>query len=258
MDARQIKTRDLPIRPANPSSPIPLYHQVEISLREFIEDGKLAAGDILPPEIELSRAYDVGRHTMRMALARLVDDGLINRKAGRGTVVMQQSDRVQFFLDRSFTSQMADMNRTARSKVIRAFTDVMKERLPWLPGIAEGTRYFSLTRLRYGDEEPIGLQQSTIIAELCPGIERFDFDRESLYEVLSREYKLVIHTITHSVSATLADQSKAKLLQIKEKDPLLIIKTTAYLENGQIIEATISHYRADRYEYHTSDRYTPC
>lgn len=258
MDTRQITTNDLPITPADPNSPIPLYHQIETHLRGFIQSGELGPGDILPPEIELSRAFGVGRHTMRMALSRLADDHLITRKAGRGTMVSPQTGRIQFFLDRSFTRQMADMGRTARSRILQSFRGKIDASAPPILNDQRGAQCYFLMRLRFGDDEPIGLQKSTILTDLCPGLERYDFDEESLYDVLLREYRLVIHEIVHTVSAALADDVKAELLQINEGDPLLVVNTTAYLDNGDIIEYTTSYYRADRYEYNTRSTYPPC
>ncbi|MFC1959326.1 GntR family transcriptional regulator [Chloroflexota bacterium] len=258
MDTKQISIDDLPLQPADPSSPIPLYHQVETSLRQLIQEGKLEPGNVLPPEIELSQAFDVGRHTMRMALSRLADDGLISRKAGRGTLVLQQTDRAQFFLDRSFTHQMSDMGRIARSQILQTLSGEIHHQSPVVFHKNIGANYLYIMRLRYGDDEPVGLQKSTILTELCPGLDRFDFNQESLYDVLAREYKLLIHKITHSASATLADDLKAELLRIQENDPLLIVHTAAYLGNGAIIEHTTSYYRTDGYEYNTSDIYSPC
>jgi GntR family transcriptional regulator len=257
MDKRQVATTDLPIIPANPNSPIPLYHQVETSLRALIQAGHLRPGDLLPPEIDLARAYGVGRHTMRMALSRLTDDRLISRRAGRGTIVSAQGERAQFFLDRSFTRQMADMGRAARSHVLQAFTGTIDDNAP--PALRErlGAPAFFLMRLRFGDDEPIGVQKSTIVTDQCPGLERYDFTTESLYDVLLREYRLAVAEIVHTVSATVADDLKAELLHVSEGDPLLVVSTVALLAGGTAIEQTTSYYRADRYEYTTRSTYRP-
>src|SRR5262249_24808309 len=98
---RQIEVAHLPVKPVDPDSPVPLYHQIEVDLRVLIQSGQLAPDDVLPPESELCHVYGVGRQTMRMALARLVDDNLIARRAGQGTFVKAQHDRMQFYLDRS-------------------------------------------------------------------------------------------------------------------------------------------------------------
>ena len=41
----------------------------------------------------------------------------------------------------------------------------------------------------------------------------------------------------------------------RKAPPLLLVNTTSRLEDDQIIECTTSYYRADRYEFSTTDRY---
>jgi GntR family transcriptional regulator len=109
-----------------------------------------------------------------------------------------------------------------------------------------------LERLRFGDDEPIGLQLSYVILERCPSLGQTDFSNHSLYDVLNGQYHLVITEITHTISATIADQRQAELLQVGDGAPLLVVNTSAYLENHDLIECTQTYYRADKYEYTTT------
>jgi len=252
MAARQIDIDALLITPVDPNSPIPLYHQVELHLRTLITSGSMLPNDLVPPENELSKRYNVGRHTMRMAMSRLVVDGILERHAGYGTTVKAQVDRNRFYLDRSFTQQMADMGMQAKSEVLRTSFGIIDETSPLPLQLKRGAPYFHLVRLRLGDDFPIGMQSTTIITERCPDLQTFDFNNHSLYGVLSNTYKLHINQISHAVSATNADRIASDLLRVPLGDPLLIVKTTAYLEDQDIIEYTYSQYRADRYEYHTT------
>jgi GntR family transcriptional regulator len=249
------KARLLPFLKLDPNSPVPLYHQIEQDLRQMMAVGILAPGDALPPETDMAEQYGVGRHTMRMALSRLVAGGLLARRAGRGTVVRSQPDRRHFYLDRSFTRQMEEMGMQARSKVISTSADTLELNLPDPLGKHAGAACFKVERLRYGDETPIGLQTTTILTALCPDIEQFDFMTHSLYDVLSNHYHLIVTRITHTVGAVLAERDQAKLLDIHPRDPLLLVKTSAYLENDDLIEFTTSYYRADQYEYRTTHTY---
>jgi GntR family transcriptional regulator len=106
--------------------------------------------------------------------------------------------------------------------------------------------------LRLGDDEPICHQVTTVIRERCPGIEQYDFASQSLYEVLATRYHLVITRIDHVVRAIAADEYRAELLEVHESVPLLFVGTTTYLDDGELIEYSSSYYRADRYEYRTS------
>ncbi len=251
-DKKQAKAADLPITPVDSTSPVPLYHQVEADLRQLIQVGALTPEDILPPELELSTIYGVGRHTMRAALSRLAADNLIVRKAGLGTFIVPQHDRKQFYLDRSFTRQMAEMGLKAHSKILEIATGTINAMSPRSLQQKLGADSLWLVRLRLGNDEPVGLQYTTIITENCPGLDRIDFNDQSLYSVLSTEYELMITEITHAVNAVLADTIHADLLRVSEGDPLLLVKTNCYLNEHEIIEYTVSYYRTDKYEYSTT------
>lgn len=252
MRPRYLTVKDLSLTKVDPASPIPLYHQIELDLREMIQSGALTPHDMLPPELALCRAYGVGRHTMRHALSRLTADGLIERHVGRGTFIRSQVDRKRFYLDRSFTKQMAQMGLVARSKVLTTKNGVISEVHPKPLHSKLGSRCFQLERLRFGSDEPIGLQRTIIVTERCPGIDIHSFEEKSLYETLSSTYDLSIERILHSISATSATPSQSNLLRVHEGAALLVVNTSAFLEDDDIIELTTSYYRADRYEYITA------
>ena len=243
---------NLPYKPVDPHSPVPLYHQIYLDLRQMIQRGVLLAGDMLPPEMEICQAYNVGRQTVRQSLARLVDEDLVERFAGRGSFVRARPRHAQFFLDRSFSQQMREMGRLPHSRLLSLQTGGLDPlAVPALEQYA-GAPCLTLERLRLGDGEPICQQTSSILTADCPGIEKQDFENGSLYEILASRYHLLIQRIDHVVRAAAADDYRADLLGIEPGTPLLFVGTTTWLEAGRIIEHTASHYRADRFEYRTS------
>ena len=252
MCAHQISLNDLQIRPIDTASPIPLYYQVEAHLRTLLNSEIVSPGDLLPTEHELAEAYGVGRHTIRTALSRLVNDNLIVRKAGHGTVVKGREDRREFSLARSFTHQMDAMGLRANSRVLDRDMRSIQPGDPRALSEKIGVRCLILERLRMGNDEPIGLQRAFVMLEHCPGLENVDFNSHSLYEVLSNQYHLVITEITHTVSATTADKRQSDLLRVEPRAPLLVVNTSAFLDNGEIIESSVTYYRADKYEYTTT------
>jgi GntR family transcriptional regulator len=241
----------LPYAAVDPHSPIPLYHQVYLDLRQIIQNGAIAPGGILPPEMEICQAYNVGRQTVRQAIARLVDEDLVERFAGRGTFVREQPKHTQFFLDRSFSQQTREMGRIPNSQLISQQIDTVDLEVPALQAY-QGKPCLRLERLRLGDAEPICHQISTIRCECCPGIEQIDFASQSPYETLATRYHLIVNRIDHVVRAVAADEYRAERLEVQEGTPLLFVGTTTYLDNGELIEYSSSYYRADRYEYSTT------
>ncbi|HEB52188.1 MAG TPA: PLP-dependent aminotransferase family protein [bacterium] len=67
---------------------VPLADQIARFYRCAIEDGRVAAGDRLPPIRELAAACSVTRATVQAAYRRLQDRGLVEGAVGRGTVVL--------------------------------------------------------------------------------------------------------------------------------------------------------------------------
>lgn len=242
----------LPYATVDPHSPIPLYYQIYIDLRGMIQRGLILPSGLLPPEMEICQAYNVGRQTVRQAIARLVDDEIVERFAGRGTFVRKQRSHTQFFLDRSFSQQMRELGRMPHSRLLSMETGTVNaENIPALQ-TCKGAPCLTIERLRLGDDEPICHQTSIILIERCPGIEKQDFAAQSLYEILATYYQLAVTRIDHVVRAVAADDYRAELLDVPAGTPLLFVGTTAYTEDDHIIEHSSSYYRADRYEYSTT------
>jgi GntR family transcriptional regulator len=253
LEFRQKSVEDIGITSVNENSPIPLYQQVHMDLLNLLQSGKLQPGDMLPTEKILSEAYRVGRQTLREAITRLVNENLLDRTQGRGTVVLAGQNRLKFFLDRSFAKQMIEMGLNPHSEVLRINRGQIDETSPSSLHSKIGSNSLELIRLRFGDDTPIGVQYTTIITDACLELGDEDFERESLYILLLTKYRFT--RIDHVVSAVLADEWHKSLLKISGTAPLLLVHTTAYLENNEPIEASTSYYKADKYEFSIVQKY---
>jgi DNA-binding GntR family transcriptional regulator len=93
-----------------------------IQLRRLILTGELRPGDQLK-EVQIAAAFGVGRHTLRAALQRLVQEGLLQHAAHRGHFVPQlsESDVADLFLLRAAIESEAAAVAASRK---RDLTDV--------------------------------------------------------------------------------------------------------------------------------------
>jgi ABC-type glycerol-3-phosphate transport system substrate-binding protein len=78
----------------DPSSPVPLYYQLKLLLREQIDQGYLKPGDKIPTEAELCAQYAISRTPVRQAVLELAREGLLTRTVGRGTFVAPRREEL--------------------------------------------------------------------------------------------------------------------------------------------------------------------
>lgn len=73
-------------------SGLPKYRRILDDLREAIETGQLKPGDKLQTEAELGKVYQASRITVARAVNELMQQGLVSRRAGSGTHVLQRAE----------------------------------------------------------------------------------------------------------------------------------------------------------------------
>jgi GntR family transcriptional regulator len=78
---------------AAPLRRMPLYAQAEKVLEDLLVHRRYRVGDRIPPETELVRSLGVSRATIRAAVGRLVDRGLLIRRQGSGTFLARLPER---------------------------------------------------------------------------------------------------------------------------------------------------------------------
>jgi GntR family transcriptional regulator len=73
----------------DPRSHLPLHAQVERLLRQLCDRPEHRGGALLPDEVGLAAKLGVSRNTVRAAIERLVQEGLLERRRGVGTRVVR-------------------------------------------------------------------------------------------------------------------------------------------------------------------------
>src|SRR6478735_11189202 len=93
------------------TGPVPLYFQVSSAIERAIRSGEIPAGARLENEIAIGQRAGLSRPTIRRAMEELVDKGLLVRRRGIGTQVVQGQVTRQVEL----TSLFDDLQSTKHS-----------------------------------------------------------------------------------------------------------------------------------------------
>ncbi|HEX5828366.1 MAG TPA: GntR family transcriptional regulator [Candidatus Limnocylindrales bacterium] len=223
---------------------VPHWRRIEQSLRERIAAS--SPGDPLPSDAELCAEFGVSRMTARNAMQRLADEGLVMRVPGRGSFVAEppahrRADRLL-----TFSREMERRGRHPSSRVlnreIRPSTGAEAAAL----GLTPGEPVVVLRRLRCADDEPIAIEDATLVRGTAPAVMAADLEAGSLHDALAHAgYHLRRGTAT--IAAASATPEDARLLGLAKGAPLLVERRVILDSQGRRIEATESRYPADRY-----------
>ena len=224
---------------------VPAYRRIQGSLRKRIESGDLHAGDTVPSERDLARIHQVSLMTARHALASLEREGFVERRIGIGTFV--SPPKIHFNKLMSYTEQMASRGMTASSKLLFAkIIDNEQEATAQL-SLPPKSTILKLERLRHTGGEPFALETCYLSAAEFSGLLAAPLQRESLFGILERDYKVVIGYADEEVEATAADPRTADLLGMPRREPVLRIRQLIFSANGKKIMYVLGFYRSDRH-----------
>ncbi len=230
------------------SSPVPIYFQLEQTIREQIEKNELKPGDMIPSEREFAQKYQISRMTVRQAINNLVNDGFLLRERGKGTFVAMKKFEKSVKGLTSFSEDMRSRGLEPGTEVLD-FTIIEADPLTASKlRVEEGAKVYQINRLRLADQRPIAFEETYISVDLVPGLKR-EVAEHSIYQYVEVEIGLHIESGIQELEATVARKLEASALGIKAGDPVLFIQQITYIENNTPLEFVKSYYRADRYKY---------
>lgn len=215
---------------------VPLYEQIMQTIKDDIQNGKFAAQKKLPTEEELSEAYNVSRITIRRAVSELVNQGLVEKKQGKGTFVCAPKLHKAFnHPGMSFTEICAANGMKASAKMISAgvVTPENPQVAAWL-GQKPGEPAVRIQRLRYADDRPLVIEDNYFPMQYAYLL-GVDLEHDSLYRYLREEKGIQIVAGELTLRLVRVDSKASKLLGVARGTPMLHTDGCTYDGEGKIL-----------------------
>ena len=235
---------------AEKSAGRPLYQKVREQLKQQIVRGFWKPGDMLPTEPELGEQFGVSAGTVKQALLSLARDGLIIRRAGKGTFVARLDGSRSFsrffrFRDAPSGENLNPTIRVVETRVLRSAPRAVTEGLQ----IAQDVQVLFLRRMLIQDDVPICLYDSHLPCDLVPNLEKVPLDQDRLYLALEKHFGIHVVNADEVLRADAVRAPEAELLNLPEGAPVILIDRTAFTHGGRIIELRRTIGRSDRFFY---------
>lgn len=229
----------------NHKNKIPRHLFIQQDLLKKIQSGEYAQGQLIPKESELTVIYQVSRPTVRQAIQYLVNDGYLERRKRRGTIVKQQKINQEFtHIIESYDSEMNRKGLHPKTQVLTFKIDRATNDIANHLEINEQDEIYKLVRLRYAENNPIVLVTTYLPLKLLPDFLKNNFEQEKLYSVLQKMNFPVLQ-IRRKLDVLKADETTSDLLDIEEGNPIFYFHSIGYTHNRMPIEYSISKYRGD-------------
>lgn len=193
-------------------SGVALWRQIADSIRQGIADGSLARQGRLPPETALAERFGVNRHTVRGAIAALVQEGVLRAEQGRGTFV-EEARRISYAVGRRtrFSANLEGQARATRGRLLGRALAAADARIAAALDLEPGAKVLRLDTLSEADARPISRATSWFDAARFEGIAAAYEETGSITAAFARhgveDYlrRSTLVTARHADAAALAD-----------------------------------------------------
>ena len=226
------------------------YISTKEKIISYIKKNKLGVGDRLPTENELSKILGISRLTLREAINALKNDGLINSVQGRGTFVSSNIENIANTLNNNLgISEMIIASGYKpgvshfEKKLVKADKNVAgKIQVP------EGTDLLVLKRIRTADDKPVVYSMDYFVPRLSAQFLGIIDENVSIYDFLESKCGMSIGTGMAEILPVSAEKWLAEMLEIKEGEPVLMIKQVVSDVQGELLIYAEEYLRADSFK----------
>ena len=226
------------------------YGGLASALRDRIVQGEWAPGAAIPAESLLARTYGVALGTVRQALALLVEDGLLERRQGKGTFVssgLMGASMLRFFRFRSPQDQEAAPQSRILARRLRAADRAEAAAF----GLDAGGQVMQLERLRSVQAEPCLLETIVLPLPLFGALAESDPQQwgDLLYPLYLERCGVLIQHAEDQLSFGRLTTAQARRLQLDSGHPCVLVRRQAFDRQGRCVELRSTRGDAFAFEY---------
>ncbi|WP_020008182.1 GntR family transcriptional regulator [Salinicoccus albus] len=225
-----------------------LYLQVKDILVARIQKGIWAPDTLIPTEQALINEFRVSRTTIRQAINILVQNEMLKKTQGRGTIVKPQNLLGSLGRLKGFAEEVRSKGQVPHSRLIRSeFRATLYQEKTEL-NVSQAEEILLIERIRFADDVPIAIEKTSWPKDIGELLIRHDLNQVNYYDVLEA-HNIYLKNAQENIRAINATIEEADLLGIRPGEALLEMTRLSFGMNDHPIEFTKTKYRSDKYQY---------
>lgn len=234
------------------------YAMLAETLLNDIRSGHYPVGSLLPTESDLCREFDASRHTVREALRRLVDLGLLSRQAGVGTTVKSNHIASRYIQTGEDAMSLLRYARDVNLRITATEDVIATGELARVIGSKEGQAWTQLSGERFlsGDPLPIALTEIWIARAYRGVADDLSSSPEPIYARVERRYGVTTAEIRQNIEAIILPREATEKLSVAPGSPGLRVCRSYVSSTGEIYETAVSLHPGERFSYSSTFRIT--
>ncbi|MGZ9724155.1 phosphonate metabolism transcriptional regulator PhnF [Rhizobium miluonense] len=232
----------------NSDDMLPLWRKILIELEEGIGKGRFAPGEKLPTEAALAAHFGANRHTIRRAIARLQERGIVRSEQGRGSFVQEQM-LVHRMNSRARLSRTSEIRGKQSGRMVLGAGRVRATRhVARAFGINIGTLVERVETLRLVDDRPVSVTTHFYPLPRFEGIGDRIAEQGSVTSALKAFGVDELRHVESRISAKMPNQKDAKHLRQPMTRPVLQSVNYSVDPDGSPVQLSIARFVASAVE----------
>ena len=229
---------------------IALHIQLYQIIKDMIESKELEEGASIMPERELCKLQNISRMTVNKAIVNLVNEGLLERRQGKGTFVSYKKQQYRFQKLKGFTEVMSERGFNINNKILEFEIGVQNKIIRENLSIKnEHELIYKIKRLRIIEDEPFALETVYIPVKMCTDLKEKLKEQSSLYQLFREEYNHKIQKAIQTIEPIALDKKTSNVLNRDINSLALKFDRKVYRQDDSILEYTISIFTSDKHQY---------
>lgn len=226
------------------------FQRLQMELTEFLSKAK--PGEKLPSEPDLARKLGVSRATLREAMRAFEGQGLIRRRQGVGTFIVEHTHTIESGLEvlESIETQAKRIGLDVSVGNLKVQEIEADETQAQYLVIKTGTKVTKITRVIIAENRPVAYLIDLLPAEILPEDELKTGFNGSVLDWLLKKGTPALANSSAEIQAVAAHTEVARALQIQRGDVLLKFMGNLLSTSGKVVDHSASYFLPGYFRFH--------